>query len=166
MSLTDWELWACANHVLPTHGDDAQLYIDKQISALEARNDEAGVGTWQEIGRRIARCAVLLWGCRVAVFCQLVNRDLLRNALLSRPQHSAIGLRAATAECFVPLCLKIKFCALSNGTPLALQQKRQVQDPRSHQGARQPSPRSAPTRSGLRRARTMKIASPTLELRE
>ena len=53
MSLTTQELWACANHVLSTHGDDAQLYIDKQISALQARNDEAGVSTWQEIGRRL-----------------------------------------------------------------------------------------------------------------
>ena len=54
MSLTDWELWACANHVLSTHGDGAQLCIDKQISILAARDDEAGVSTWQEIGRRIA----------------------------------------------------------------------------------------------------------------
>jgi hypothetical protein len=53
MSLTDWELWACANHVLSTHGDDAQLYIAKQISTLDARGDEAGVSTWQEIGRRL-----------------------------------------------------------------------------------------------------------------
>ena len=54
MSLTDWELWACANHVLSSHGNDAQLYIDKQISTLDARGDEAGVSTWHEIGRRFA----------------------------------------------------------------------------------------------------------------
>ena len=54
MSLTEWELWACANHVLSTHGDDAKQYIDKQISTLDAKGDEAGVSTWQEIGRRLA----------------------------------------------------------------------------------------------------------------
>ena len=53
MSLTDWELWACANHVHMTHGDGAQAYIEDQIAVLEARDDEAGMSTWQEIGRRI-----------------------------------------------------------------------------------------------------------------
>ena len=45
MSLTDWELWACANHVLSTHGDDAQRYVDDQVAKLEDRNDEPGVST-------------------------------------------------------------------------------------------------------------------------
>ncbi len=32
--LSDWELWACANHVLQTHGDKAPLHVAEQIGAL------------------------------------------------------------------------------------------------------------------------------------
>lgn len=29
--LSDWELWACANHVLRAHGDKAPLHVAEQI---------------------------------------------------------------------------------------------------------------------------------------
>lgn len=29
--LSDWELWACANHVLQTHGDQAPVHVADQI---------------------------------------------------------------------------------------------------------------------------------------
>ena len=44
--LSDWELWACANHVLQTHGDKAPLHVAEQIGALALAGDEAGIRTW------------------------------------------------------------------------------------------------------------------------
>ena len=52
--LSDWELWACANHVLQTHGDKAPLHVAEQIGALALKGDDDGIRTWQEIARRIA----------------------------------------------------------------------------------------------------------------
>lgn len=54
MSISDWELWSCANHVLSTHGENAQQHVSGQIDALEANGDDEGIRTWQEIARRIA----------------------------------------------------------------------------------------------------------------
>jgi hypothetical protein len=51
--LSDWELWACANTVLKTHGDKAASHVAEQIGALALKNDEAGIRTWQEIAKRI-----------------------------------------------------------------------------------------------------------------
>lgn len=53
MPLSDWELWACANTVLKTHGEQAALHLAEQLGALALRNDDAGVRTWQEIAKRI-----------------------------------------------------------------------------------------------------------------
>lgn len=49
MSLSLWELWACANTVLKTHGDEAPLRVAEQIGALVLKGDEEGVRTWQKI---------------------------------------------------------------------------------------------------------------------
>ena len=53
--LGDWELWACANHVLQAHGDKAPLHVAEQIGALALAGDEAGIRTWQAIAERIVQ---------------------------------------------------------------------------------------------------------------
>lgn len=55
--LGDWELWACANHVLQTHGENAPLHVAEQIGALAFAGDEAGIRTWQAIAKRITQLA-------------------------------------------------------------------------------------------------------------
>ena len=52
--LSDWELWACANQVLKTHGDDTPLHVAEQIGALALAQDEAGITTWKAIAKRVA----------------------------------------------------------------------------------------------------------------
>jgi len=56
--LSDWELWACANTVLKTHGDKAALHVAEQIGALSLKDDEEGIRTWQEIAKRIEQLQV------------------------------------------------------------------------------------------------------------
>lgn len=53
--LSDWELWACANHVLQTHGDQAPVHVADQIGALAFVGDQAGIRTWQAIAERIVQ---------------------------------------------------------------------------------------------------------------
>lgn len=53
MPLSDWELWACANTVLTTYGDNAAFHVAEQIGALVLKGDDEGIRTWQEIARRI-----------------------------------------------------------------------------------------------------------------
>ena len=53
VSLSDWELWACANTVLKTHGDSAALHVAEQLGALAIKGDEQGIRAWQEIAKRI-----------------------------------------------------------------------------------------------------------------
>lgn len=56
--LSEWELWACANRVLQTHGENAALHAAEQIGALALKGDEDGIRTWQAIAARIAQlCA-------------------------------------------------------------------------------------------------------------
>ena len=56
--LSEWELWACANRVLQTHGENAPLHAAEQIGALVLEGDAEGVRTWQAIAARIERlCA-------------------------------------------------------------------------------------------------------------
>ena len=56
--ISEWELWACANRVLQTHGASAALHAAEQIGALVLQGDAEGVRTWQAIAERIAqRCA-------------------------------------------------------------------------------------------------------------
>lgn len=52
--LSDWELSACANEVLKTHGDKAALFVAEQIGMLVLAGDNNGIATWQAIARRIA----------------------------------------------------------------------------------------------------------------
>ncbi|OYU37312.1 hypothetical protein [Novosphingobium sp. PASSN1] len=52
--LSDWELWACANEVLKTHGDKAALFVAEQIGVLVLEGDQTGIATWQAIARRIS----------------------------------------------------------------------------------------------------------------
>ena len=49
MSLSAWELWACASTVLKTHGDNAPIHVAEQIGALVLTGDEEGIRTWKEI---------------------------------------------------------------------------------------------------------------------
>lgn len=51
--LTDWELWACANQVHQSQGENAPLYVAEQLGALALAGDADGIRTWQEIARRI-----------------------------------------------------------------------------------------------------------------
>jgi len=53
--LSDWELWACVNHVLQTHRDNAPLHVAEQIGALALAGDEAGIRTWPAIAERIVQ---------------------------------------------------------------------------------------------------------------
>lgn len=52
--LSNWELWACANQVLQTHGENAPLHVAEQIGALALIEDEAGIATWKAIAKRVA----------------------------------------------------------------------------------------------------------------
>ena len=52
--LSDWELWACANEVIETHGDKAALFVAEQIGVLVLAGDNNGIATWQAIARRIS----------------------------------------------------------------------------------------------------------------
>ena len=53
--LSKWELWACANRVLQTHGENAPLHAAEQLGALALAGDADGIRTWQAIARRIAQ---------------------------------------------------------------------------------------------------------------
>ena len=53
MSLSEWELWACANEVLEAHGTHAPVYVAIQIGGLARRGDGEGILAWQEIAKRI-----------------------------------------------------------------------------------------------------------------
>lgn len=63
--LSDWELWACANHVLRTHGDKAPLHVAEQIGALTLANDQAGIRAWQAIAERIVQLTANRDGARL-----------------------------------------------------------------------------------------------------
>lgn len=53
--LSEWELWACANRVLQSHGENASLHAAEQIKALTQAGDADGVRAWRAIARRIAQ---------------------------------------------------------------------------------------------------------------
>jgi len=63
--LSDWELWACANHVLQTHGDKSPLHVAEQIGALALANDQAGIRAWQAIAERIVQLTANRDGARL-----------------------------------------------------------------------------------------------------
>jgi hypothetical protein len=51
--LTDWELWACANHYISKHQADAPIIAAMRADELLAEGDLAGARNYQEIVRRI-----------------------------------------------------------------------------------------------------------------
>ena len=51
--VTDWELWACAQHYVTKHGEDAATHAAMRADELLARGDHAGVRTYSSIVRRI-----------------------------------------------------------------------------------------------------------------
>ena len=58
--LSDWELWACANQVLQTHGENAPRHVAEQNAAPALAQDETGTATWQAIGQSAQRLGVAL----------------------------------------------------------------------------------------------------------
>jgi N-acetylglucosamine kinase-like BadF-type ATPase len=50
---TDRELWACALHVLGTHGEEAIAFVADRVAAVARAGDEAGIRTWRMIADRI-----------------------------------------------------------------------------------------------------------------
>ena len=53
--LTDWELWACANHYIAMHGDDAAVIAAMRCDELFAEGDLDGVRNYRAIVARINR---------------------------------------------------------------------------------------------------------------
>lgn len=53
--LSEWELWACANRVLQSHGEHAAAHAAEQIEALVRAGDPDGVRAWRAIARRIGQ---------------------------------------------------------------------------------------------------------------
>ena len=51
--LSNWELWACANHYLKQHGEDARIAAAMRADELLAEGDMEGVRNFQAIVRRI-----------------------------------------------------------------------------------------------------------------
>ena len=52
--ISDRELWACAAHVIKTHGANAPRHVAERIGALALAGDSDGVATWQAIAKRVA----------------------------------------------------------------------------------------------------------------
>ena len=53
--LSEWELWACANRVLQSHGEHAAAHAAEQIEALAQAGDADGVRAWRAIARLIGQ---------------------------------------------------------------------------------------------------------------
>jgi hypothetical protein len=51
--LTDWELWACANHYVEKHGVDAAVIAALRADELLAEQDHEGVRNYSAIITRI-----------------------------------------------------------------------------------------------------------------
>jgi hypothetical protein len=51
--LTEWELWACANHYVHKHQADAPILAAMRADELRAAGDEEGARNFQAIVRRI-----------------------------------------------------------------------------------------------------------------
>lgn len=50
---SEWELWACAHHVLREHGDGVEGFITERIAAMARAQDLDGIATWQSIARKV-----------------------------------------------------------------------------------------------------------------
>lgn len=53
--MSDWELWACANHLRAQHGDGAFTVVGERLSAMEQAQDWEGYRVWGEIAVRLAK---------------------------------------------------------------------------------------------------------------
>ena len=53
--ITEWELWACANHYIREHGEDAAIMAAIRADELLAMGDMAGSRTFQRIVRHIGQ---------------------------------------------------------------------------------------------------------------
>jgi len=51
--LTEWELWACANHYVEKHDDDAAIIAAMRADELLEEGDLEGVRNYHAIVRRI-----------------------------------------------------------------------------------------------------------------
>lgn len=51
--LSEWELWACANHYVKKHREDAAIIAAMRADELLAAGDLAGARTFQGIVHRI-----------------------------------------------------------------------------------------------------------------
>ena len=55
MLLSEWELWACANHYVTRHGDDAAVIAAMRCDELLDARDYDGARNYQSIIERINR---------------------------------------------------------------------------------------------------------------
>ncbi|WP_416463159.1 DUF6961 family protein [Sphingomonas sp. VDB2] len=53
MTLTDWELWACAQQVVKQHRAKAPAHVATRIGELAAAGDMDGVEAWKAIAARV-----------------------------------------------------------------------------------------------------------------
>jgi len=53
MTLTEWELWACANKMIQQHALDAPIHAAMKADALLERGDLEGAQHWRLIVHRI-----------------------------------------------------------------------------------------------------------------
>jgi hypothetical protein len=53
MSISEWELWACAQHYVSEHGEDAGVIAALRCDELAAAGDEDGARTYRAIIKRI-----------------------------------------------------------------------------------------------------------------
>jgi hypothetical protein len=53
--LPEWELWACAQHYITAHGDDAGVFAAMRCDELLDAGDYDGARTYQAIIARINR---------------------------------------------------------------------------------------------------------------
>lgn len=53
--LTDWELWACANHYVNKHGEDAPIIAAMKVDELTERGELDGATNFRAIMKRIEK---------------------------------------------------------------------------------------------------------------
>lgn len=51
--ISDWEVWACANHYITKHGEDAPIIAAMRADELMSDGDMQGARTFQMIVKRI-----------------------------------------------------------------------------------------------------------------
>ena len=51
--LSEWELWACANHFVNEHGEDAAIFAAFRADELAEAGDERGAANFRVIVRRV-----------------------------------------------------------------------------------------------------------------